>query len=45
MVPSYPLPEGFSEFDVFALGSCLLVEGKKYDVYFFFFFLEKMIWV
>ncbi|XP_062851312.1 retinal G protein coupled receptor a [Trichomycterus rosablanca] len=27
MVPSYPLPEGFSELDVFALGSCLLVEG------------------
>uniref|UniRef100_A0A4W4DRG9 G-protein coupled receptors family 1 profile domain-containing protein n=1 Tax=Electrophorus electricus TaxID=8005 RepID=A0A4W4DRG9_ELEEL len=24
---SYPLPEGFSEFDVFSLGSCLLVEG------------------
>ncbi|XP_076831439.1 retinal G protein coupled receptor a isoform X2 [Brachyhypopomus gauderio] len=24
---SYPLPEGFSEFEVFALGSCLLVEG------------------
>lgn len=28
MVSSYPLPEGFSEFDVFSLGSCLLVEGK-----------------
>ncbi|XP_061766031.1 RPE-retinal G protein-coupled receptor-like [Nerophis ophidion] len=27
MVSSYPLPEGFSEFDVFCLGSCLLVEG------------------
>lgn len=27
MVSSYPLPEGFSEFDVFSLGSCLLVEG------------------
>ncbi|NP_001017877.1 retinal G protein coupled receptor a [Danio rerio] len=27
MVTSYPLPEGFSEFDVFSLGSCLLVEG------------------
>ncbi|KAK7140297.1 hypothetical protein R3I94_012796 [Phoxinus phoxinus] len=24
---TYPLPEGFSEFDVFSLGSCLLVEG------------------
>ena len=29
MVTSYPLPEGFSELDVFSLGSCLLVEGKK----------------
>lgn len=28
MVSSYPLPEGFSEFDVFSLGSCLLVEGE-----------------
>ncbi|TRY56781.1 hypothetical protein DNTS_035600 [Danionella cerebrum] len=27
MVTSYPLPEGFSEFDVFSLGSCLLIEG------------------
>ncbi|XP_052007457.1 retinal G protein coupled receptor a [Xyrauchen texanus] len=27
MVTSYPLPEGFSDFDVFSLGSCLLVEG------------------
>ncbi|XP_028845229.1 retinal G protein coupled receptor a [Denticeps clupeoides] len=27
MVPPYPLPEGFSELDVFSLGSCLLVEG------------------
>ncbi|XP_061913587.1 retinal G protein coupled receptor a [Entelurus aequoreus] len=27
MVSSYPLPEGFSELDVFSLGSCLLVEG------------------
>ncbi|XP_007566298.1 retinal G protein coupled receptor a [Poecilia latipinna] len=27
MVTPYPLPEGFSEFDVFSLGSCLLVEG------------------
>uniref|UniRef100_A0A673FW88 RPE-retinal G protein-coupled receptor n=1 Tax=Sinocyclocheilus rhinocerous TaxID=307959 RepID=A0A673FW88_9TELE len=27
MVTSYPLPEGFSELDVFSLGSCLLVEG------------------
>ncbi|XP_038593941.1 retinal G protein coupled receptor a [Micropterus salmoides] len=27
MVSSYPLPEGFSDFDVFSLGSCLLVEG------------------
>ncbi|KAK2852632.1 hypothetical protein Q7C36_007833 [Tachysurus vachellii] len=27
MVPSSLLPEGFSELDVFALGSCLLVEG------------------
>ncbi|XP_051946285.1 RPE-retinal G protein-coupled receptor-like [Xyrauchen texanus] len=27
MVKSYPLPEGFSDFDVFSLGSCLLVEG------------------
>ncbi|XP_076016571.1 retinal G protein coupled receptor a [Genypterus blacodes] len=27
MVSSYPLPEGFSEFDVFSLGSCLMVEG------------------
>ncbi|XP_036402996.1 retinal G protein coupled receptor a [Megalops cyprinoides] len=27
MVTSYPLPEGFSEFDVFSLGSALLVEG------------------
>lgn len=27
MVSSYPLPEGFSEFDVFSLGSLLLVEG------------------
>ncbi|KAG1951186.1 retinal G protein coupled receptor a [Pimephales promelas] len=24
---TYPLPEGFSDFDVFSLGSCLLVEG------------------
>ncbi|XP_077093041.1 retinal G protein coupled receptor a [Siphateles boraxobius] len=24
---TYPLPEGFTEFDVFSLGSCLLVEG------------------
>lgn len=30
MVTSYPLPEGFSEFDVFSLGSCLLVEGKSH---------------
>lgn len=28
MVSSYPLPEGFSDFDVFSLGSCLLVEGE-----------------
>lgn len=28
MATSYPLPEGFSEFDVFSLGSCLLVEGE-----------------
>lgn len=27
MVTAYPLPEGFSELDVFSLGSCLLVEG------------------
>lgn len=27
MVTTYPLPEGFSDFDVFSLGSCLLVEG------------------
>ncbi|XP_029305904.1 retinal G protein coupled receptor a [Cottoperca gobio] len=27
MVSSYPLPEGFSDFDVFSLGTCLLVEG------------------
>ncbi|XP_018593573.1 retinal G protein coupled receptor a [Scleropages formosus] len=27
MVTSYPLPEGFSDFDVFSLGSALLVEG------------------
>uniref|UniRef100_A0A4W5LQE3 RPE-retinal G protein-coupled receptor n=1 Tax=Hucho hucho TaxID=62062 RepID=A0A4W5LQE3_9TELE len=27
MVSSYPLPDGFSDFDVFSLGSCLLVEG------------------
>nr|XP_020458693.1 RPE-retinal G protein-coupled receptor [Monopterus albus] len=27
MVSSNPLPEGFSEFDVFSLGCCLLVEG------------------
>ncbi|XP_056616036.1 retinal G protein coupled receptor a [Triplophysa dalaica] len=27
MVTSYPLPKGFSDFDVFSLGSCLLVEG------------------
>uniref|UniRef100_A0A673G102 RPE-retinal G protein-coupled receptor n=1 Tax=Sinocyclocheilus rhinocerous TaxID=307959 RepID=A0A673G102_9TELE len=27
VVTSYPLPEGFSELDVFSLGSCLLVEG------------------
>lgn len=27
MVSSYPLPEGFSDFDVFSLGSCLLIEG------------------
>lgn len=27
MVSSYPLPEGFTEFDVFSLGSLLLVEG------------------
>ncbi|KAL4641019.1 RPE-retinal G protein-coupled receptor-like [Arapaima gigas] len=27
MVNSYPLPEGFSDFDVFSLGSALLVEG------------------
>ncbi|XP_055757669.1 RPE-retinal G protein-coupled receptor-like [Salvelinus fontinalis] len=27
MVSSYPLPDGFSEIDVFSLGSCLLVEG------------------
>ncbi|XP_035255329.1 RPE-retinal G protein-coupled receptor-like [Anguilla anguilla] len=27
MVTSYPLPDGFSEFDVFSLGSALLVEG------------------
>lgn len=29
MVSSYPLPEGFTEFDVFSLGSCLLVEGER----------------
>lgn len=29
MVSSYPLPEGFSEFDVFSLGSCLMVEGES----------------
>lgn len=28
MVSSYPLPEGFSEFDVFSMGSLLLVEGE-----------------
>ncbi|KAJ3610568.1 hypothetical protein NHX12_022660 [Muraenolepis orangiensis] len=27
MVSSYPLPDGFTDFDVFSLGSCLLVEG------------------
>ncbi|KAK6329228.1 hypothetical protein J4Q44_G00012060 [Coregonus suidteri] len=27
MVSSYTLPDGFSDFDVFSLGSCLLVEG------------------
>lgn len=31
MVSSYPLPEGFSEFDVFSLGSCLLVEGECFQ--------------
>lgn len=31
MVPS-PLPDEFSELDVFALGSCLLVEGKKHFI-------------
>ena len=31
MVSAYPLPEGFSDFDVFSLGSCLLVEGKHWD--------------
>ncbi|KAG7216321.1 hypothetical protein INR49_021725, partial [Caranx melampygus] len=29
MVSSYPLPDGFSEFDVFSLGSCLLVEVRE----------------
>ena len=28
MVSSYPVPDGFSDFDVFSLGSCLLVEGE-----------------
>lgn len=28
MVSSSPLPEGFSDLDVFSLGSCLLVEGE-----------------
>lgn len=32
MVSSYPLPEGFTEFDVFSLGSCLLVEGERASV-------------
>lgn len=28
MVTSYPLPEGFTDMDVFGLGTALLVEGK-----------------
>lgn len=28
MVTAYPLPEGFTELEVFAIGSALLVEGK-----------------
>lgn len=38
MVSSYPLPEGFSDFDVFSLGSCLLVEGE------WGFFLPLLCW-
>lgn len=28
MVSSYPLPDGFTEFEVFYFGSFLLVEGE-----------------
>lgn len=28
MVTSHPLPEGFTEIEVFAIGTALLVEGK-----------------
>lgn len=28
MVTAYPLPEGFTELEVFAIGTALLVEGK-----------------
>lgn len=28
MVTAHPLPEGFTEIEVFAIGTALLVEGK-----------------
>jgi len=28
MVTAYPLPEGFTELEVFAIGTALLIEGK-----------------
>lgn len=30
MVTSYPLPEGFTEIEVFGIGTTLLVQGKTF---------------
>lgn len=33
MVTSYPLPEGFTEIEVFGIGTTLLVQGKTLFVH------------
>lgn len=33
MVTSYPLPEGFTEIEVFGIGTTLLVQGKMFFVH------------
>lgn len=47
MVTAHPLPEGFTEIEVFAIGTALLVEGKfsvdlgSSKIFFFLLFLMR----